>query len=123
MPTGERLHNGSTAQAQTPAAGLKERVLRYLRDSGVDIPDGRIVLLTLPRVGGYLFNPVSFYFCYDSQGRPAAAIAEVTNTFGEVKPYLPGPGRAFRAGRRGGVRIASAKVLLCLPLFGRGCGV
>ncbi len=35
---------------------------------------------------------MSFYFCYDSGGRPAAAIAEVTNTFREMKPYFLGPG-------------------------------
>jgi hypothetical protein len=34
---------------------------------------------------------VSFYFCYDRSGDPAAALAEVTNTFREMKPYLLGP--------------------------------
>jgi uncharacterized protein len=90
MPTGEPLHNG---QDGAPAGGsLKERVLSYLGSRGVEIPGGRVVLLTLPRVTGYLFNPVSFYFCYDSSGRPAAAIAEVTNTFREMKQYFLGPG-------------------------------
>jgi uncharacterized protein len=91
MPTGEPLHNGIAAAALGSTAGLKERVLSYIADRGVRVPGGRIVLLTLPRVAGYLFNPVSFYFCYDSDGRPAAAIAEVTNTFGEMKPYFLGP--------------------------------
>lgn len=90
MPTGEALHNG---RGGAPSEGsLKERVLSYLRARGVDIPGGRVVLLALPRVTGYLFNPVSFYFCYDSSGRPAAAIAEVTNTFREMKQYFLGPG-------------------------------
>ena len=50
-----------------------------------------MLLVTLPRVAGYLFNPVSFYFCYDHAGRPVASIAEVTNTFKEMKPFVLGP--------------------------------
>jgi hypothetical protein len=64
----------------------------YLAEHGVAIPGGRVVLVTLPRVAGYLFNPVSFYFCYNAEGRPAAAIAEVTNTFKEMKAYFIGKG-------------------------------
>jgi DUF1365 family protein len=96
MPTGEPLHNGKES---APSEGsLKERVLSYLGSRGVEIPGGRVVLLTLPRVTGYLFNPVSFYFCYDSSGRPAAAIAEVTNTFREMKQYFLGPGTLSERG-------------------------
>ncbi len=47
-----------------------------------------MVLVTLPRVVGYLFNPVSFYFCYDRNGTSVAAVTEVTNTFKEMKPYF-----------------------------------
>jgi hypothetical protein len=50
-----------------------------------------VLLVTLPRTFGYGFNPVSFYFCYDRAGRPVAALAEVTNTFREMKPYYLGP--------------------------------
>ena len=57
-----------------------------------------MLLVTLPRVFGYLFNPVSFYFCFDRSGAPAAAIAEVTNTFREMKPFFlrPDPTDAAR---------------------------
>jgi DUF1365 family protein len=91
LPTGEPLHNASATPKGATSARLKDRVLAFLGQRGVSIPGGRVVLLTLPRVAGYLFNPVSFYFCYDSQGQPAAAIAEVTNTFREMKPYFLGP--------------------------------
>jgi DUF1365 family protein len=90
LPTGEPVHNGR-GPARAGAGGLKERVLAYLAERGVRIPGGRIVLLTMPRMAGYLFNPVSFYYCFDSEGKPAAAIAEVTNTFREMKPYFLGP--------------------------------
>jgi DUF1365 family protein len=47
-----------------------------------------IVLLTLPRVFGYAFNPVSFWFCVDRSDRLLAVLAEVNNTFGERHFYL-----------------------------------
>lgn len=49
-------------------------------------------------MAGYLFNPVTFYYCFDRAGRPAAAIAEVTNTFREMKPYFLGPGALAASG-------------------------
>jgi DUF1365 family protein len=92
LPTAEKQHNAETPTDPGSGDGLKARVLGYLGKHGVKIPGGRVVLVTLPRVAGYLFNPVSFYFCYDSAGKPAAAIAEVTNTFKEMKPYFIGAG-------------------------------
>ena len=101
LPTSEPLHNptppakchllGDTL-APAPAASLKARVLAFLAAHGVDLgPRGRVELVTLPRVFGYLFNPVSFYYGYDSAGACVASIAEVTNTFREMKPYFLGP--------------------------------
>ena len=49
---------------------------------------GTIELLTMPRVLGYGFNPVSFWFCRDELGALRAVIAEVNNTFGERHCYL-----------------------------------
>ncbi len=66
----------------------RESVLRYLHDQGITTPVGRILLLTLPRVLGYIFNPISVYFCFDESGAPLTSIAEVGNTFGEWKSYL-----------------------------------
>jgi DUF1365 family protein len=73
------------------APTLKSRVVAYAAERGVDLTGGRVLLLTLPRVFGHVFNPVSFYYCYDRSGAPVAAIAEVTNTFKEMKPYWLGP--------------------------------
>ncbi|MEO7598755.1 MAG: DUF1365 domain-containing protein [Opitutus sp.] len=70
--------------------GLKSRVLSYLKSHGLPADGGRVILVTLPRMFGYQFNPVSFYFCYDRAGTAIAAIAEVTNTFRETKLYLLG---------------------------------
>ena len=49
------------------------------------------MLLTMPRILGYVFNPVSLYFCFDADGAPICALAEVGNTFREMKPYVLGP--------------------------------
>lgn len=51
-------------------------------------PDGEIVLVTMPRVLGYVFNPVSFFYCYDKDQNLCAVICEVNNTFGETHSYL-----------------------------------
>lgn len=50
--------------------------------------DGEIVLQTFPRVLGYVFNPVSFWFCHDRSGATRVILAEVNNTFGERHAYL-----------------------------------
>lgn len=94
LPTQEAIFNGRShadATAAASGAGLKTRIVAHLAAQGVDLTGGRVLLVTLPRVLGYLFNPVSFYFCYDRTGAPVAALAEVTNTFREVKPYVLGP--------------------------------
>ncbi len=67
----------------------RENVITFLAQQGVQFPvSGRITLITLPRVMGYIFNPVSFYFCHDEKGAPLCAVVQVGNTFGEMKPYL-----------------------------------
>lgn len=62
-------------------------VRALLRTRGIAQPH-RIQLVTNLRILGYVFNPVSFYFCFDDAGAPLAAVAEVNNTFGETKPYV-----------------------------------
>jgi DUF1365 family protein len=76
------------------ARPLKQRLAEYLAAQGIELgADSRIRLLTLPRIFGYVFNPISIYFCFaQPQGAPVCAIAEVGNTFGEQKLYLlPAP--------------------------------
>jgi DUF1365 family protein len=71
------------------AGGLKSRVSAFLRERGIDFPaTGRVRLLTLPRILGYIFNPISIYFCSDQLDTPLCAIAEVGNTFRERKLFL-----------------------------------
>jgi DUF1365 family protein len=68
---------------------LKERIIAFIRRHGIDPgPSNRVMLLTLPRMLGYIFNPISIYYCFDSADKPVCSVAEVGNTFREMKLYL-----------------------------------
>ena len=62
--------------------------------------DGEVWLQCFPRMLGYVFNPVSFWYCHDRDGQLAAVLAEVNNTFGERHNYLVAhaDGRPIRDG-------------------------
>jgi len=70
-----------------PARPLRERLHRDARRAGVVLEDGPIFLLTNLRYLGYVFNPISFYYCYTLSGRVQAVMAEVNNTFGGSHNY------------------------------------
>lgn len=59
-----------------------------LAREGLTSADGEVWLQCFPRVLGYVFNPVSFWFCEDRAGNLRAVLAEVNNTFGETHCYL-----------------------------------
>ncbi|OYL20435.1 cyclopropane fatty acid synthase, partial [Streptococcus pneumoniae] len=50
--------------------------------------DGEVWLQTFPRIAGWMFNPVSFWYCHDAAGTLRAVLAEVNNTFGQHHQYL-----------------------------------
>lgn len=68
---------------------VKTKLFAWLAEQGFDTSRiARVRLLTFPRVIGYIFNPVCFFYCFDAVGDPVCAVVEVTNTFHEKKPYL-----------------------------------
>ncbi len=69
-----------------------------LAEAGISAT-GEVWLQTFPRVFGYVFNPVSFWFCHDTEGHLVAVLAEVNSTFGERHAYLlsHADGRAITA--------------------------
>ncbi|PUB17603.1 DUF1365 domain-containing protein [Yoonia sediminilitoris] len=75
-------HGGPPKQGR--GAGWVRDVLQA---HGIDAPD-RIALLAQPRVLGHVFNPVSFWLCFDADDILRSVIAEVTNTFGDRHSYL-----------------------------------
>lgn len=73
-----------------PGVPLEESVRRLVEVHTGRTAEGRISLLTQLRYAGVLMNPVSFYFCWDAEGRrPEAVVLEVTNTpWGERHCYV-----------------------------------
>ncbi len=68
--------------------GIRGNLTEWLRQKGISVPaDSKIQLITFPRVFGYGFNPVSFYYIFSKSGEALAAVAEVVNTFREMKLY------------------------------------
>ena len=81
---------------------LRAYVAGVLAAAGIAFDGGAIRLLAMPRVLGYVFNPISLYFCHDRSGALVAILYEVNNTFGQRHSYLfpiaPGAGPVVRHG-------------------------
>ena len=69
---------------------LRRWVEATLGARGISLAGGRIRLLTLPRIFGFAFNPISLYYCEHADGTLRAVIGEVRNTFGERHSYVLG---------------------------------
>ena len=67
---------------------LRAQVEAMLRGAGIEHRGGPIRLLCLPRVLGYVFNPLSVFYCHRPSGELAAVVLEVNNTFGERHCYV-----------------------------------
>lgn len=80
-----------------PGSTIKQNLLGYLRGNGIELGAGRVLLLTNARVFGYVFNPLSVYYCHDEEGTLRCVVAEVHNTYGERHCYLLEPGERGRA--------------------------
>lgn len=85
---GWNLFSLNARDHEVPIDGYEAWIRGVLTEYGVTHADGEIVLLTLPRVVGYVFNPVSFWFCLNAKGELACVLSEVRNTFGERHCYL-----------------------------------
>jgi len=67
---------------------LVEQIRSILRDNEIETGDGAIRLLCYPRLLGYVFNPLSVFYCHDEAGRLRAILYEVSNTFNQKHNYL-----------------------------------
>ena len=68
---------------------LRANLAAWLNEKGSPLEDDdRVRLITLPRIFGYIFNPVCFYFISNARGTTTQVVVEVCNTFKELKPYL-----------------------------------
>ena len=84
---------------------------QVLHSEGITDADGEVWLQAFPRVLGYVFNPVSFWFCHRADGALRAIVCEVRNTFGEKHYYLLDSGAAMQYG----VELTARKVFHVSP--------
>ena len=95
---------------------LRAQIEDHLAEAGIVIDGGPIRLLTMPRILGYGFNPISVWFCHRPDGEIAALLYEVTNTFNERHSYLVAvPGRTT-----GPVRQTAEKSFFVSPFMDMG---
>jgi DUF1365 family protein len=78
-------HGDGRGPEQGGALGWVQEMLQC---EGITDADGEIWLHTYPRMLGYTFKPVSFWYCHRADGQLRAIVAEVNNTFGERHCYL-----------------------------------
>ncbi|OSC42653.1 DUF1365 domain-containing protein [Mycobacterium decipiens] len=75
----------------SPRGSLRDRLEAFFADHGIATPDGRITALLQARVFGYVFNPLSIFWCHDHDGQLRHVVAEVHNTYGGRHAYLLPP--------------------------------
>jgi DUF1365 family protein len=71
---------------------IRENVDAFLRLHDIDLGGGRVRMLANARVFGYVFNPLTAYWCEDADGILRCVVAEVHNTYGERHCYVLQPG-------------------------------
>ena len=95
---------------------LRGQVDTWLARAGIDLEGGAVRLLTMPRVLGFVFNPISLYYAYHADGCLRAMVYEVTSTFGIRHAYvIPVPEHDRQAGR---IHQGAAKALYVSPFMG-----
>jgi hypothetical protein len=83
-----------------PTHPIRDNVVEWARGQGVDVSGDRIVMLANPRMLGYVFNPITVYWCLTDDGSHESVhcvVAEVHNTYGGRHCYLLTPDAAGRA--------------------------
>jgi uncharacterized protein len=70
------------------AKPLRAQIEAHLAAAKIDLAGGKITLLCMPRIAGFVFNPISVYYCYRNDGRLAALVYEVHNTFRQRHSYV-----------------------------------
>ena len=110
------FHDSDHGAGET--GGLKRWVGQHLADAGVGVSDGslRVDMLCYPRMFGYVFNPLTVYFCYD-ENQLVAILYEVRNTFHERHTYII----PTDAQQTGTVRHSCAKEMYVSPFVPMEC--
>ncbi|MFT7475318.1 MAG: DUF1365 family protein [Verrucomicrobiales bacterium] len=77
-----------TTHGSDDGTGLRDWIEKQLADAEYEFELGRVQLLAFPTVAGYVFNPISIWWCFDTDGSLRAVLHEVRNTFGDKHSYL-----------------------------------
>jgi uncharacterized protein len=96
---------------------LRNQLERYMQAAGIEADGGPIRLLTMPRVLGYGFNPLSVYFCYRQTGALAAILYEVSNTFHQRHSYMIPVPEGANADSKQPIRQVCPKQFYVSPLL------
>jgi DUF1365 family protein len=95
------FHDADHGDGRGPEqGGALAWLMDMLAEQGITDADGEVWLHCYPRVLGYVFKPVSFWYAHRRDGSLCAIVAEVNNTFGERHCYLldqPQEGRVLHA--------------------------
>ena len=67
---------------------LRPWIEGLLAQVGIDMTGGRVLALCYPRILGYVFNPLTIFYCFDRHDDLTATVYEVSNTFGERHSYV-----------------------------------
>ncbi len=80
-----------------PDSTIRRNLDAWLATQGVDLRGGRVLMLANARLLGYVFNPITVYWCHRPDGELECVVAEVHNTYGERHCYLLRTDEAGRA--------------------------
>ncbi|MGA7050926.1 MAG: DUF1365 family protein, partial [Mycobacterium sp.] len=94
--------------ANPPHGSLRDRLGIFFADHDLALPEGPITALLQARVFGYVFNPMSVFWCHDRDGQLRHVIAEVHNTYGQRHAYLLPPAE---------LPVVTAKTFYVSPFF------
>jgi len=92
-----------------PQRSIRENLDRFLASRGIDLGGGKVLMLAHARVLGYVFNPLTVYWCHSAGGPLECVVAEVHNTYQQRHCYL------LRTDSRG--RAETAKEFYVSPYF------
>jgi len=102
------------------APSIRSNIDGYLADYGIDLAGGRVLMLADAATFGYVFNPLSVFWCFDPDGAIVAVLAEVHNTYHQRHVYLAAysvrfplvPARVSLLIRWQGIRLLARRVPL-----------
>jgi cyclopropane-fatty-acyl-phospholipid synthase len=92
---------------------IKDKLFKQLELNQIKTPVSKVMLITSARYLNYVFNPVSFYYCFSKSGEIVCLVAEINNTYGEKHLYvLQKPGSSLE---NGFLRYSAAKAFHVSP--------